>query len=84
MSLNDDAPIFFVAGLQGTAGEGPNVILSFATPIPSPDHASRTYRTNVRIVMSTSSLDQMLEFLAKAKANPASGANMHPMPETKQ
>jgi hypothetical protein len=83
MSINDDAPQFFAAALQGVSAEGPNVILSFMTPVPSADHKSRTYCTNVRIVMSSDSVTQMVQFLL-SNASKAQGGDMHPMPETPQ
>ena len=83
MSTNEDAPTYFAAGLEGVAAEGPNVILSFCTPVPSQDHKSRTYRTNVRVVMSVESVKQMVSFLIEAE-NRTSSTGQHPMPETKQ
>lgn len=82
MSLNDEAPMFFAAGLQGISAEGPNVILSFAAPIPSQDHAARKYCTNVRVVMSSDAVKQMVEFLQTAERKPAEMP--HPMPDTPQ
>ena len=85
MNLDDDAQQFFSAHLQGVAAEGPNVILSFATPIPSPDQSTRRYAVNVRVVMSSAAVTQMVEFLTETAAKAQrTGANVHPMPETKQ
>ena len=85
MSTNENAPVFFAAALEGIFAEGPNVILSFVTPVPSQDHKSRTYRTNVRVAMSSDSVKQMVQFLLDAeKRAQDGGSNMHPMPETKQ
>lgn len=84
MSLNDEAPQFFAAALGGVAAEGPNVMLSFITFVPSDDHKDRKYCTNVRVVMSSDSVTQMVEFLTKLKAEAADTRAMHPMPETKQ
>ena len=81
MALGENAPQYFSAGLTGTAFEGPVMILSFGTPIPSEDHASRKYLTNVRIAMPVGAVKQMLDFIAKSleKAEQETGA-VHPMP----
>lgn len=61
--MDDNAPQFFCSWLGGVAVEGPNLVLSFVTPIPSPDASSRKYLTNVRVVMSIESTKQMAAFL---------------------
>ena len=83
MSVNDHAPQFFCSALSGIAAEGPNVVLSFVTPIPSDDHKSRKYVTNVRLAMSSDSLKQMVELLIEAAKN-SNQTQVHPMPEREQ
>lgn len=83
MSLDDAAPQFFAAALGGIAPEGPNIILSFSTPIPSSDHKSRKYCTNVRVVMSVDAVRQMAEWLQGVLSAPAQTV-AHQMPETPQ
>jgi len=83
--LGDNAPQFFCAGIAGSRAEGDNVILSFATPIPSFDHRETKYDTNVRVVMSKSSVKQMIEFLSSQLNNSATQtAFIHTEPEAKQ
>lgn len=60
-SFGDDAPQFFCAGIDSVAQEGPNLVMSFATPIP--DKNDRKYLTNVRVVMSLDSTKQMIDCL---------------------
>jgi hypothetical protein len=61
-------PEFFCTGLAGIAADGPNVQLSFASFTPNLANNDRTYEVNVRIVMSSDSLTQMVEFLQRSKA----------------
>lgn len=86
MPLDDEAPQFFCSGIQSVAQDGPNTVLSFAFGIPSaPDPVNRTYRTNVRIVMSRDALMNMVDFLQKAMSQPSGPESIpHPMPERPQ
>lgn len=81
MSLKETAPQFFVSGVSGVALEGPNVMVSFSTFAPSEDHKSRTYLTNVRIIMSVDALRQSLQFIDESLNQPApQAAPAMPMP----
>jgi len=86
MPLDDEAPQFFCSGIQSVAQEGPNTILSFAFGVPGArDPASRTYHTNVRVVMSREALLNMMDFLQKALSQPSGPESVpHPMPERPQ
>jgi hypothetical protein len=83
--LDDLAPQYFAAGIQGVAAEGPNLMLSFATLVPSGDQNTRAYRTNVRLVMSLDATRQMVQFLEQflARSQP-SQVPAHSMPEQPQ
>ena len=68
MSLNDDAPQFFSAALFGITAVGPhNVMLTFATVLPNADFSDRSFAANVRIIMPSESVKQMVEFLKEAE-----------------
>lgn len=86
MPLDDDAPQFFCAGLQGYIAEGPVIVLSFATPVPSSDQKTRAYRTNVRVAMTREAIAHMVGFLTRemSQSQQQGQTPPHPMPETKQ
>jgi hypothetical protein len=85
MSVGENAPQFFCAGIQGSAGEGPVMILSFGTPIPSEDHSTRKYLTNVRIAMPISAVKNMIDFLNGQLAKGSEGTvPTHSMPDRPQ
>ena len=85
MSVGENAPQYFCAGIQGSAGEGPVLILSFGTTVPSEDHSSRKYLTNVRIAMPIDAVRNMIEFLTGQLAKAGEGvAPTHPMPNRPQ
>lgn len=84
MSFKEDAPQIFVAGVEGIAFEGPNAVISFATPVLSADHKTREYRTNVRLIISIDALKQSLSFIENSLKQPVSAPSVMPVPETKQ
>jgi len=85
MTIGDFSPQFFCSGIQGTAGEQSVVIMSFATPIATPDHSATNLVTNVRIAMPIEGVKNMIDFLTRQLAKADQGrVPTHPMPERTQ
>jgi hypothetical protein len=80
-----NCPLFFSSYLEGAAQEVNNVVLSFAAPVISQDQQTRQYLTNVRVVMSKSSVKEMVDFLNNyLLSTEQQQAYIHNPPENKQ